>query len=458
ARARRVPDHARGIAMIPASLTPWTDGALSGYRILDYTTAWAGTRLTTYLAEMGAEVIHVESIQYLDTHRGWSKWAVAATGNMPDNDPGARPWERNSQYNEFNKGKLGLTLDLGDPRGVALFTRLAAISDVVVDNYKAGTVDRFGIGYAALKAVRPDIICVSLPAFGTSGPYRSFIAWGNQVMAIAGHGLLLNYEGEDEPEPSGTYADPIAAIAGAFAVAAALFHRERTGQGQYLELALAEVMPGFIPEAIADYALNGRVARAIGNRNPAAAPWGVYPCAGDDDWIAICCQTDDDFVNLCAVMERPDLLHDPRFGTMADRVAHHAALDAIIADWTRPQNRHALADRLQAVGVAAEAAAQLRDVLADPQLEARGFFQPLTHPDAGTHRYPLQAVRLSRTPPRARRPAPTYGQHNVEVLTGLLGLSADELAELAAAQVIGTEPLEDDVRRRRGRSGGQSPA
>ncbi|GIW05395.1 MAG: hypothetical protein KatS3mg060_0200 [Dehalococcoidia bacterium] len=433
------------------SLLTTVPGALRGIRVLDFTTAWAGPRMTAYLAEMGAEVIHVESIQYLDTHRGWSKWAWGASGNMPNNEPGRRPWERNSQYNEFNKNKLGITLNLADPEGVALFKELVKISDVVVDNYKAGTTTRFGVDYDQLKPIRPDIIQVSLPAFGSTGPYRDYTAWGNQVMALCGQGLLLNYEGEDEPEPGGTYGDPIAAITGAFVVVAALFHRRRTGQGQYIEVALSEVSPPLLPEAFAEYTMNGRQPVPRGNSNPEAVPWNVYPCAGDDAWVAICCRTDAEARRLFELMGRTDFLE--RYATIPARLAGRAEIDAAVAAWTAPQEKHAVADRLQAAGIPAEAAAQYAEVLADPQLHARAFFTELDHPECGVYPHPLQAVRLSKSPPIDYRAAPTYGQHNADVLGGLLGVTDAQLAALAAREVIGTEPLEDEERRRRSRSG-----
>jgi crotonobetainyl-CoA:carnitine CoA-transferase CaiB-like acyl-CoA transferase len=430
------------------------DGALSGYRVLDYTTAWAGTRMAAYLAEMGAEVIHVESLQYLDTHRAWSKWGAGAFGLFPGDTPGSKPWERNFQYNEFGKNKLGITLDLADPRGVALFKDLAAISDVVVDNYKAGAVAKFGVGYDELRKRRPDIICVSCPAFGTTGPYKDFVAWGNQVSALTGHGLLLNYEDGDTPEAGATYADPIAAISGAFSIVAALIHRRKTGEGQYIEMPLAEVMPGLIPEAILDYVLNGRVARPLGNRNPAAAPWGVYPCKGADQWVAICCQDDVDFAALTGVIGRPELLSDPRFSTLEARIQNHKAIDAIVAGWTAGRGKFEAADEMQEAGVAAEPANSKPEVIADPQLTAREFFTELPHPEAGTFKYPLEPSRLSKTPAAAYRAAPLYGEHNAEVLGGYLGLTAAELAELERDDVIGNEPWEDAARANRGRSGG----
>ncbi|MFN8532979.1 MAG: CoA transferase [Dehalococcoidia bacterium] len=426
-------------------------GALRGIRILDYTTAWAGTRMTAYLAEVGAEVIHVESIQYLDTHRGWSKWAWGASGNMPNNDPGKRPWERNSQYNEFNKNKLGITLNLADPEGVRLFKELVKSCDVVVDNYKAGTTTRFGVDYDHLRTIRPDLIQVSLPAFGTTGPYRDYTAWGNQVTAIAGHGLLLNYEGDDEPEPGGTYGDPIAAISGAFAVVAALFHRRKTGQGQYIELALSEAMPALLPEAFAEFTFNGRQPVPHGNYDPNHVPWNLYPCAGEDAWVAICTTNDAEALRLFEVIGRPDL--GERFASAPARRVARDEIDRLIGEWTAPLNKHDVADRLQAAGIAAEPTQQYGEVLADPQLHARRFFTDLDHPECGVYPHPVQAVRLSVSQPLEYRAAPTYGQHNAEVLKGLLGLTDDDLAALIASEVIGDEPLEDEERRRRGRSG-----
>jgi crotonobetainyl-CoA:carnitine CoA-transferase CaiB-like acyl-CoA transferase len=269
---------------------------------------------------------------------------------------------------------------------------------------------------------------------------------------MAGHGLLLNYEGEDEPLPGGTYADPVAAIVGAFTIGAALLSRLRTGAGQYIEVSLAEVLTGLLPEPLIDYTLNGRIAGPLGNRNPDAAPWSVYRCAGEDDWAAICCRDDGDFLALCAVLDRSDLLADPRFATLSARLQNAGELDAIVSAWTRDRDKHAVAEALQSAGVPAEAAQTMPEALVDRQLQARGFFARVDHPEAGTHSYPLQPSHLSRTPPRDYRAAPTYGQHNLEVLGDLLGLTAEELDSLGADDVIGTEPWEDEDRARKAKS------
>lgn len=420
---------------------------LSGVRVVDFTTAWAGPRLGTYLAELGAEVIHLESIQYLDVHRGWGKWERTVAGNYPNDELGERPWDRVSYYVGLNKGKRGVTLNLGDPRGVELFSQLLAASDVLIENYRAGQLARFGFDEAALRRIRPDLIVVTLPAFGSGGPYSNYTAWGDQASAIAGLGRLFSYPDEEEPEIGGTYGDPIAAAAGTLATLAALRHRRRFGVGQTIEVPLAEGILPLLPEPIVDYTFNGRLPKAVGSGHAVFAPWGLFRCAGDDAWVAICVEDDGAFAGLAQAMDRPELIDDPRFSTVTGRQRHRAEIDSVVSDWTSGIPAREIADRLQSAGIAAEAVQDINEVTTDRQLLAREFFITLDHPDAGPHRYAGPAAHYSAGSAAVVRGAPTLGQDNRYVLGEILGLSEEEIAVLVTGLVVGDEPLEDSERR-----------
>ncbi len=422
---------------------------LAGVRVLDLTMVWAGPYGTRILADMGAEVIKVEAVNFYDQLR-----------NLAFLPPGTeRTWNKSAYFNHNNRNKFGCTLDLATPRGRALLLELVKTADVVVENYRAEVLDRLGLGYETLRAVRPDIILVSMPGHGKDGPERDYVAYGTNIEQLAGLVALTGYLG-GPPHASGiSYGDPIAGTAMAGAVALALLHRARTGRGQYVELAQREVLTALLGEFIVGYGLTGEQPEPQGNRHPLHAPHGVYPArapgelrherapgaalaqpAPREPWIAIACETDAQFAALCAAMGRPELARDPRFADAAARRAHQDELDAIIAAWTAGQDKIALFHHLQAAGVPCGPVLNPAEVFFDPHLRARGFFEWVTHPEAGTWDMEGPIYRLSRTPAHIRINAPCFGEHNGWVLRHLLGLSAEEEATLAAAGIIGTVP------------------
>ncbi len=422
---------------------------LTGVRVVDLTMVWAGPYGTRLLADMGAEVIKVEAVNFYDQLRN--------LGFLPPDTE--RRWNKSAYFNHNNRKKFGCTLDLATPRGRALFLELVKTADVVVENYRAEVLDRLGLGYEVLRAVRPDIILVSMPGHGKDGPERDYVAYGTNIEQLAGLVALTGYVG-GPPHASGiSYGDPIAGTAMAGAVALALLHRARTGRGQYVELAQREVLTALLGEFIVGYGLTGRQPAPQGNRHPLHAPHGVYPArapgelwndgapgaalaqpAPREPWIAIACETDAQFAALCAVMGRPELAHDPRFATAAARKAHEEDLDRLIAAWTADQDKGELFHRLQAAGVPCGPVLNPAEVFCDPHLRARGFFEWATHPEAGTWDMEGPIYRLSRTPAHIRINAPCFGEHNGWVLAHLLGLPAEELTALAAAGIIGTVP------------------
>ncbi|MGE0540577.1 MAG: CaiB/BaiF CoA transferase family protein [Dehalococcoidia bacterium] len=410
---------------------------LAGVRVADVSQVWAGPHCSRMLADLGAEVIKVESIQRMDPVRG-DLDPPQGFGNYPDGNPGEHPYNRAGSFNAVNLNKLGITLNLQDPRGVAAFQTLVAISDVVIENFSLGVMDRLGIGYAALRAVRPDLIMLSMPGFGSGGPESSYLAYGIGQEQLSGMVSLTGY-GEDTPMKSGiNVGDPISALHGVSAILGALFYRRRTGIGQFIELSHLEANIPLIGESVLEYTMNQRNPRRIGNRHPRVAPHGCYPTAGEDTWVTIACFDDSEFRALCQAMELEMLADDLRFATMPARTAHQDELDAIISAWTRQRTHYEAMHILQAAGVAAGAVLNTAEVMSDPQIVARGFFEEVTHPEAGTHAYPGVPYKLSGHSLTVRRPAPMLGEQNAEVLLDLLGIEQREFEQLERDHVVGT--------------------
>jgi len=415
--------------------------ALEGVRILDLSVVWAGPHATKMLADMGAEVIKIESLSRLDPIRGPVRPVSNTEGCYPDNEPGARPYNRHGYFNERNRNKLGLTLDLKHPDGLAIFKRLVAVSDVVIDNFSWGVTERLGIDYERLRTVNPRIIQLSMPSFGTTGPERYYVGYGATNDHLSGITSVTGYTDTGMENPGINISDPIAGLHAAGAILAALLYRQRTGKGQFIDLSHRETATRLTAGPVLDVSMNGRVARPQGNKHAWKAPHGCYPTRGEDAWIVIAVGTDREWEGLCRAAGKPEWVTDPRFSTVSARWKHRHELDQEIASWTRTQDRWDLMQRLQTAGVPAGAVATAEDLLANKHLRARGFFVTITHPEAGTHDYLGLPWKMSRTPGAVRRPAPTLGQHTEQVLRDLLGLSEAELARLRRERVIGQEPV-----------------
>lgn len=414
--------------------------ALEGVRILDLSIVWAGPHCTKLLADMGAEVIKIESLNRLDPIRGPVHPASESEGCYPNNTPGERPYNRHGYFNERNRNKLGVTLDLKHPDGLAIFYRLVAVSDVVIDNFAWGVTQRLRINYPRLRKVNPQIIQLSMPSFGTTGPERHYVGYGATNDQLSGITSVTGYADTGMVNPGINVSDPIAGLHAAGAVLAALLYRQRTGRGQFIDLSHRETATRLMGGPVLDVVMNGRVARPVGNQHPWKAPHGCYPARGEDAWITIAVGTDREWQALCRVADRPEWLRDGRFRTAPDRWRNREALDQEVAGWTRTQDRWDLMRRLQAAGVPAGAVAAANDLLANEHLRARGFFVTITHPDAGTHDYLGLSWKMSRTPGTVRLPPPTVGQHSEQVLRDLLGLPETEIERLRRERVIGTDP------------------
>jgi crotonobetainyl-CoA:carnitine CoA-transferase CaiB-like acyl-CoA transferase len=385
---------------------------LYGYRILDLTTAGAGPYATRLLADMGAEVIKVEAPN---------------NGGLP----------RSATFNHVNRNKYACTMDLGQPRGRELFLRLVALSDVVIEDYRSQVLEDLGLSYDVLRAAKADIILVSLSSHGRSGPERDFVANGADIEALGGLTAISGYLGGGPQKTGVAYGDAVAGIAAAGAVALALWHRRRAGEGQHVEVAAWETMVGLIGEYVLGYGMNGRLPQPMGNRHSSMAPHGCYACAGDDQWVAIAVEDDEQFAAFCRVMGRPELAADARFADVVSRYRNQEDLDGIVGEWTRQVTPQAVTEALQVAGVAAAPVLSVPALFDDPHLRARGFWESVSHPDAGTWDMDGVPWRLNRSPAHIRLPAPRFGEHNDYVLRGLLGLSEGEVQELVAGGIIG---------------------
>jgi crotonobetainyl-CoA:carnitine CoA-transferase CaiB-like acyl-CoA transferase len=417
-----------------------TQLALAGLRIVDLTQVAVGPYATLLSGFMGAEVIKVEACARLDISRGPARPKPGAEGLYPGGEPGERPWNRAGHYVHRNGNKLSLTLDLATARGKELFLTLVTRCDVLIENYRASVMDRLGLGYTVLSQVNPQLIYVKISSQGATGPERDYGSLGSTLEQTAGLASITGYEDGIPLMSNETYPDPVVGILAVGALMAALLQRRQTGRGTFVDLSQREVTVALLGEHVLDYALTGRVARPIGNRHPLRVPQGVYPCQGDNLWVAISVGSDAEWHGLCQAIGQPHLAQDSRFTTALARQHNYQALDDILTAWTRERQHYQAMHLLQAHGVPAGAVLTGSDTLTDPHLAARGFWDVVDHPEVGAYKQVTTPWRLSKSPRRSTQPAPSLGAHNRYVLNDLLGLSEQEIAALEAEGIIGTRP------------------
>ena len=409
-------------------------GPLHGLRVVEMGQLIAIPYAMKLLADMGAQVIRLESVRRLESYRGDSVYR---------NDVEGAFWNRGANFYEQNRNKLGLTLELGHPEGLELLRRLIALADVFAENFTPRVIKQFGLEYADLRRLKPDLIMVSSTGYGYSGPWANFGATGPATEGASGLAYATGYPGGPPVMAEIPYVDYTAGEHTAFAVMAAVMHRLRTGQGQFIDVSQTQTASATIPETLLDYAANGRLPERLGNGDRQMAPHGCYPCAGLDRWIAIAVATDAEWRALARVLQRPAWLEDARFAGALARWQHRETLDALVAEATAGWEMRALMQELQAAGVAAGAVLDSKELLFDPHLRERGFYEVVRHhPSAGMPPLPYASRpwQFSATPPVSPQAAPILGQHNEYVLGELLGLPAAEIARLEREGVIGYEP------------------
>lgn len=422
-------------ATLPARPSPPArPGALGRFRICDFTGQLAGAGATKWLAAFGAEVIRIEDPV---THGLWD--ILRPMGPFVDERRGP---DFGGGFNNHNTEKYGITLNLRTARAKEILAQIVKCSDVVSENFAKGVLERWGFGYEQLRQLKPDIIYVSNCGFGQQGPYSDFKTWGPIVQAMSG---LTFLSGLPDKEPAGwgySYMDHTGGMYMAIAILLALIHRERTGEGQWVDMSCTDSGLTLTGTALLDYTVNGRPARRAGSpdsnhsTSPAMAPHAVYPCRGSDEWIAIACRSDADWQRLAAKIGA-SWDREGRFATLAGRLAAQDELDVKLGDWTRPQEKYALACELQAMGVPAAAVAKPEERIdQNENTRAFGLFPTATHTKLGKVRVDGLPVHLSKTDWKIERGGPCVGEHTDLVLRDVLGMSPDEIAKLRAEGIV----------------------
>jgi crotonobetainyl-CoA:carnitine CoA-transferase CaiB-like acyl-CoA transferase len=423
-------DHALWHAPLsarPSGTAPTGTLPLAGLRLIDLTMGWAGPTAARHLADLGAEVIKVEACQYPDWWRGT---------DLRQQFIAEQRYEKIPWFQLMNRNKKDVTLDLVHPEGAALLKKLVSTAHAVIENYSAGVLSKLNLDYTVLKDVRPGLVMLSMPAFGMNNEWSDCRAYGSTLEHASGLPIVTGFP-EDPPTMNQTaYGDPVGGYNAAAALMAALLHQQRTGEGQNINLSQVECMLPFVAAPLIEQSALGHVSPRIGNRHRVHVPHGAFRCAGDDHWLVIAIRSDAEWKALCGVMGRDDLAG---LG-VGERRAREDAVEAAITAWTRSQVDDDAMRALQARGVPAGVVRVPYDLDHEPHLVARGFWHRLDRPFIGLHWQGSPAFREGPLPYPVRHMAPTLGQHNREILCGMLGLAEADLERLARAGVIGTVP------------------
>jgi benzylsuccinate CoA-transferase BbsF subunit len=398
---------------------------LAGVRVLDFATTLAGPTAARHLADFGAQVIKIESLTHPDTLRTSTPYAERVPGV-----------NRSGYFAVYNAGKLSLQLNLTKPASRAIVRRLVEVSDVLLEAYVPGVMARWGLDYPHVSTWNPGIVMASHCLQGQTGPHATHRGYGQIASGMSGWYDLTGEAGGPPLGPYSAYTDFICWPYLASAILVALELRDATGQGQYIDHAQLETSIHFLAAPLLDLQLNDVATTRHGNHEAYATPNNTFPCAGDDRWIAICISNDEEWHALCAALGHTDAAQDERFSTARARHENESELDALIATWTAQQEPFALERRLQDAGVAAGVVLRAEDLFADPQLQHRNFFRRLPHAEIGEHAVLTQSFRIEGLRPGPWRAAPLLGEHTAEILTGLLGLTDDAIANYAEAGVF----------------------
>ena len=404
---------------------PPNGGVLAGYRVLDFGWVLAGALPGMILADMGAEVIKVETRQRLD----YMRLGRPIVGDRPDP-------EQNPMFHNVNRGKLSVTLNVSEPDAVELAKELVARCDVVIENFSPGVMERLGLGYETLRAIQPDIIMASISSTGQEGPLRDLRAYAPSIGSLSGLDSAMGYEGGGPLGLKHAFGDICGALHSVFAIVSALYHRKQTGQGQCIDVSMLRATVVTQGIGLMEHALTGRSLQPRGNYDATMAPYGNYPCDGEDKWVSIAVASPGEWQGLLDAMGHPAWADDDRFRSQYRRQRHRRELDALLSQWTAQHDADALTELLQRHGVAAAPVLSAEERLFHPHFMERGLYNDIDHPSLGAEPIFNLMWGLSKTPSSVRRHAPLMGEHNRQVLCGTLGLSESELAELEERQVV----------------------
>ena len=399
---------------------------LEGLKVVDFSWVFTGPIVTKFLGDHGAEIVKIESAARPDGTRVYTPFKDGVMG-----------LNRSGVFANYNSSKYSININLREPRGVEVVKNLVRRADIVLETFGPGVMKRRGLDYDELKRVKQDIIMLSMSMVGQYGPHSNQPSFGQVLQATNGFVHLLGWPDRSPCLPVAAYTDYIAPWYVLIALMAALDHRQRTGKGQYIDLAMLEASVHLASPVVMDYTVNGRVQNRMGNRNPGAAPHGVYPCKGTERWIAIAVFNDNEWEALCKVMGNPKWTKSPKFDTLLHRTENQDELDKLMGQWTKNSTPEDLMVKLQKVGVAAGVVQTGEDLVDyDLQLRHRQHFKELDHAEMGTHISERPPFRLSKTPSEPQRPFPSFGEHTEYVAKEILGMEDEEFAELIGAGVL----------------------
>ncbi|MFC1909796.1 CaiB/BaiF CoA transferase family protein [Chloroflexota bacterium] len=404
-----------------------TDKVFEGIKIVEFAWVAVGPQTSKYLADHGATVVRVESHTHFDLFRG--------TSPFPQNKPGI---DRSMFYGKYNADKYHATLNLNHPTGRDIALRFIQWADILTESFRPGTMNRWQLDYATVSKIKPKLIYFSTSMQGQTGPSKNYAGVGSLIAALSGFGEISGWPDRMPSPPYGAYSDYFCQRFAATMLIAALERRRRTGKGMWIEQSQLETSVYFNAPLVMDYAANGRVATRNGNRLPNAAPHGVYPCAGDDRWVAIAVLSEEQWTAFCGVTGMN--AYQVEFKTLSDRKQNEDKLDELVCRWTAGRDAFEIERLMQTAGVPCNAVEKNADLLEDEQLKQRNFYVRLNHPQIGEAAFQQQAdFILSKTPREVSRPSPCMGEHNEYVYKELLGMTDDELAECIASGCITTE-------------------
>ncbi|MCP4617352.1 MAG: CoA transferase [Bradyrhizobium sp.] len=408
---------------------------LAGIRVIDFSMGWAGPICTRTLADLGADVIKIEAIQYPDWWRGVDRRPAYVLDKQ---------YEKTVRYCIMNRNKRGITLDLTRPQGFNLAKRLIADADLVVDNYSVEVLPKMGLGYDVLSQLNPKLVMMSMSAFGAGSVHRDCRAYGSTLEQGSGLPSVVGNAGGSPVMSHTAFGDAVGGLNGCAAVLTALINAKLTGKGQFIDLSQIECMMPFAAPWIVAHSIDGKTPQRYGNRHPDFVPHGCFRCAGEDNWVVVAVSGDSMWPRLAELLGREDWAADAALKTAAGRRKIESEIEAAITAWTSTRAPDEAMAALQAAGIASGVARMPIDLLNDPQLHARGFIQEIDRAFIGKHPQPSPPFRDGDKPLAIRSAPPTLGEHNREILVGLLGLSESEIEQLARDGIIGTEMLMEE--------------
>ena len=396
---------------------------LEGYRVVDFGWVAAAPIMGGLLADMGAEVIKIESRARWDTSR--------FTPDNTDRNPNKDPW-----FHCLNRGKLSVTLNLSKPEAIEISKRLIEKSDIVIENFSPGIMRRYGLDYESVRKLKADIIMISMSGCGQNGPYSHLVAYGPSLNGLAGLDSMVGYENDRVLGMQQPFSDFNGPIHGVFSVLAALYHHEKTGEGGYIDLAQLETLVCVIGEGIMEYIMNGRVLGPLGNSHKIMAPHNNYRCKGDDKWISIAIKTDEEWQAFCQALDNPEWCSDERFADPYKRLQNKEELDRLITQWTENHNPHEVMEILQAKGVAAIPCMDIEDRYFNTHFTEREAFVFVNDSDGDTFAVTNTPFKMSRTQIAVQQGAPKIGEHNKYVFGDILEMDSKEIARLEEDKII----------------------